>query len=230
MQVFRDLLGLVFPEQCVVCAGSVTPAEQHICLSCRPQLPVLLSRPFSSHIQLKQRFEGLLPLDMAIVYLQFVKGGSTQRLLHALKYGRRPEIGQVLGRLLSAELQERNLVQPFDLILPVPLHLKKMKTRGYNQAMEFAIGLSEGFACDVSDDILIRRKATESQTRKGRLERILNVKEVFDLHPETRHRLRGKRILLVDDVVTTGSTLEACGKLLFLEPVQSLSIAAIALA
>jgi len=177
-----------------------------------------------------KRFEGLVPVKHAIAYLQFIKGGSTQRILHALKYGRRPEVGQVLGRLLAADLEALGLKNNFDLVLPIPLHTKKRQTRGYNQAMAFAIGLSQGFACEASERILIRKKATETQTRKGRLDRILNVKEVFDLDPDQKAGLKGKRILLVDDVITTGSTIEACAKLIVAEPIESLSVAAIAMA
>jgi ComF family protein len=226
----NDILSLVYPEQCVVCTGPVLPAEDHVCLGCRTTLPGLLTSPISNHLPLKNRFEGLLHLEHVLVFLQFSKGGSTQRLLHALKYGRRPEVGQVLGRLMAAALEERGLKNAFDLILPIPLHSGKLKTRGYNQAMEFAIGLAQGFACQASDEILIRKKATETQTRKGKLERILNVKEVFALDESQRHLLRNQRILLVDDVVTTGSTLESCGRLLEREPIGNLSIATIAMA
>jgi ComF family protein len=230
MNPISDLLSLVYPETCVVCTGPVTLMEQYICMGCRPKLPRLLTSPFSNHAEIMKRFEGLVPIKHAIAYLQFIKGGSTQRILHALKYGRRPEVGQVLGRLLAADLESLGLQNSFDLVLPIPLHTKKMKTRGYNQAMEFAKGLAQGFACEVSDTILIRKKATETQTRKGRLERILNVKEVFDLNAEQKASLAGKRILLVDDVITTGSTIEACAKLIVAEPIARLSVAAIAMA
>jgi ComF family protein len=230
MNPIADLMSLVFPETCVVCAGPVTKAEQSLCISCRSELPSLLSRPFSSHEPLRKKFEGLLPVTHSIAFLQFVKGGSAQRLLHALKYGRRPEVGRVLGRLLAAELQELGLGQSFDLVIPVPLHKKKLRTRGYNQSMQFAMGIAEGLAVEATEDILIRRTATETQTKKNKLQRILNVSEVFDLDPALKTRLAGRRILLVDDVTTTGSTFEACGKILVREPIGALSVAAIAMA
>jgi len=230
MNPLADLFSLVFPEACVVCAGPVTKDEQSLCVSCRTELPSLLTRPFSNHEPLAKKFEGLLPVRYAISYLLFVKGGSTQRLLHGLKYGRRPEIGVVLGRLLAAELNELGLGNAFDLVLPVPMHLKKQKLRGYNQAMEFAKGISQGLACGISDQIVLKQTSTETQTRKRKLERILNVSEVFAINPECKRELWNKRILLVDDVITTGSTIEACAKLLIREPIAELSVASIAMA
>ncbi len=151
-------------------------------------------------------------------------------MLHALKYGRRPEIGQVLGRLLAQELRSVSPNQLFDLVIPVPMHEKKLRLRGYNQAMEFAKGIAQGLACDVSDQILLKQTKTETQTRKRKLERILNVKEVFAINPERKGELWNKRVLLVDDVITTGSTIEACAKLLIREPIGELSVASIAMA
>lgn len=230
MNMLTDFMSLVFPEACVVCSGPVTKTEQSVCISCRSELPSLLTRPFSNHEPLAKKFEGLVPLRYAVSWLQFVKGGSTQRLLHALKYGRRPEVGEVLGRLLAAELQSLGQNSVFDLVIPVPIHPKKQKKRGYNQAMEFARGLAQGMACDVSDQILVKQTATETQTRKRKLDRILNVSEVFVIHPDHKQALFNKRVLLVDDVITTGSTIEACARLLIREPVAELSIASIAMA
>jgi ComF family protein len=194
------------------------------------ELPFVITKPFSNNSELSKKFAGLLPVKHTISFLKFEKGGSTQRLLHALKYGKRPEVGLLLGELMAVELRDAGLKPDFDYILPIPLHTKKLITRGYNQAMALAEGIANGFKTEASDSILIRTTATDSQTKKGKLQRILNVGEVFGIHPENRHLLKGKHILMVDDVVTTGSTMEACAKLLIQEPIGSLSIATIAMA
>lgn len=226
----NDILEVIYPNYCACCHASVSESETPICIQCRSSLPILITKPFSNNRQLEQKFEGLLPLKHCISFLKFEKGGSTQRLLHALKYNKRPEIGVVLGNLLSAEIKNAQSDIHFDLVLPIPLHSKKLKVRGYNQAMKFAEGIADGLNSESSDEVLIRTKATETQTKKGRLQRILNVSEVFGVSPLNEDKLMGKDILLVDDVVTTGSTMEACAKLLISKPIKSLSIATIAFA
>lgn len=228
--IFGDLLELVFPQRCAGCGQPVSDAEDPVCINCRLDLPIILSHPFGNQTDLMMRFEGLLPLKYALAFLQFSKGGITQRLLHGLKYQFRPEIGQVLGQLFAADLLESGFTDKFDYILPIPLHSKKLKNREYNQSMMIALGMAEILQSEARADILIRKKATETQTRKGKLERLLNVGEVFALHPENQRLLEGKHILLVDDVITTGSTIEACGKILLESPLKHLSIASIALA
>lgn len=230
MALLQDVVNLLFPEGCAGCFGDIGQSEKPICYRCRSRLPVIVSNPVSNHALLEKKFLGLLPLIHCLAFLRFQKGGITQRLLHALKYQNQPEVGEVLGRLFAEELLSRGFLSRFDFIIPIPLHSSKLKKRGYNQAMAIAKGMAEGFGTVASEDILIRAKATETQTKKGKLERILNVGEVFALNPEQLHLLQGKHILLVDDVVTTGSTMEACAKLLIREPLSSLSIATLAMA
>lgn len=225
-----DILELIYPNRCAACGGNVSESEGPICYACRTDLPIVFSDPFSNHIELARKFEGLLPLKHAIAFLKFSKGGSTQRLLHGLKYGQRPEIGVVLGKILGSQIRDAGFTDHFDLILPIPLHTKKLKIRGYNQSMALAEGLAHSLKSVADDTVLIRTKATETQTRKGKLERILNVSEVFGINPEKKNQLEGKHILLVDDVITTGSTMEACGKIMLQEPLGSISIATLALA
>lgn len=230
MNPIGDVLELVFPTHCVGCSGEVSESEAPICLDCRHSLPILLSDQSPDNEILKEKFSGLLHVSHAIAFLQFVKGGVTQRLLHALKYGKVPEVGNVLGQILAGELKKRGFTNEWDLVLPIPLHKNKRALRGYNQAMQFAEGIAGGLQIDVSDDILARISATQTQTKKGRLERFFNVSEVFAVAPHKEPFLTGKRILLVDDVVTTGSTMEACGKILHHYPIGSLGIAAISIA
>jgi len=228
MKALSDILELIYPNHCASCLESVSESESPICIQCRMDLPVILSKPFNNNEQLYKKFEGLLALKYCIAFLKFEKGGSAQRLLHALKYGNRPEVAFLLGQLLASELKEAGLKDAFDYILPVPLHTKKLKTRGYNQAMKFAEGIASGLEIEANDAILIRKKATETQTKKGRLHRIINVGEVFGIEPDSKQLLAGKHILMVDDVITTGSTMEACAKLINRESIASLSIASLA--
>lgn len=230
MGIINDLLGLIFPNHCVSCLGDISESEYPVCLHCRHELPVILPEHTADNEVLQEKFSGLLKLSHAIAYLRFSKGGVTQRLLHALKYGRVPEVGNVLGQLLAGELKTRGIQDQWDLVLPVPLHKAKLAKRGYNQALHFAQGIATGLNIKVSDEILIRTTSTQTQTKKGRLERFFNVSEVFAVNGAKSMELDGKRILLVDDVVTTGSTLEACGKIIEQYPIQSLGIAAISIA
>ena len=228
--LLNDLAGLLFPEACAVCAAETRKSEAGICLFCRSELPVLLSNPLDNHLPMLRKLEGLIAVKNAFAYLQFSKSGCTQKLLHALKYGRRPEIAQQLGRMMAAELLERGLKDIPDLIIPVPMHPKKEMQRGYNQAYEFACGLAGVFNCEANDRILLKGRKTETQTRKNKLARLLNVAEVFLLEEKEKDALCGRNIWLVDDVLTTGSTLIASAGVLQAEPVASLSVATIAMA
>jgi len=157
---------------------------------------------------------------------KFNKSGRVQHLLHEFKYKNHPEIGIVLGRVYAAKLIEINLNNAFDMIIPVPLHPLRKRKRGYNQSAKFAEGLSEKLNIPFSDDLMIRKMSTETQTRKTKLNRWENMSGVFGLNkPQI---IQGKRILLVDDVITTGSTVEACAHVLLNEGCPELSIACIA--
>lgn len=230
MDLLQDVVNLLFPDSCAGCFGDVGQNEKPICYRCRTSLPAIVSRPVGNHAPLEKKFLGLLPLLHCLAFLKFQKGGITQRLLHALKYQNQPDVGEILGRLFAEELKFNGLTTRFDYILPIPLHSSKLKKRGYNQAMAIARGMAEGLESEANDQILIRARATETQTKKGKLERILNVGEVFALDPEHKNLLHGKQILLVDDVITTGSTMEACARLLIREPVAGLSVATLAIA
>jgi ComF family protein len=156
---------------------------------------------------------------------KFVKSSRIQHLLHTLKYKNQPEIGRMFGRMYGDELLKTHSHE-FDLILPIPLHKSKQRKRGYNQSDEFGKGLAEMLSIPCSDVVLKRVVATETQTRKSKLNRWENVGEVFKVTDTSS--INGKRILLVDDVVTTGATLEACGQIIINAGSKSLSIACIA--
>ncbi len=226
----QDISGLLFPEACTVCGCETQKSENALCQICRLGLPVILSSPLDSYQPLTRKFEGLIPVKQAYSYLTFGKSSATRQILHALKYGRRPELARQMGLMMAEELLERGLKDIPDLILPVPMHSSKERIRGYNQATVFAEGLAERLGAALSDKILLKQRATETQTRKNKLSRLLNVEEVFVLNEEQSHLLSGKNTWLVDDVVTTGSTMLASARLLSAEPLASLSIASIAMA
>ena len=161
-------------------------------------------------------------------YLRFLQHGRVQHLLHQLKYQGQQEVGRALGQLYGAELAAAGLGPEFDLIVPVPLHRRKLARRGYNQADAFAAGLATALPCPWSATALHRTEHTASQTRKNRTERWQNVATVFEVNRPAE--VAGRRILLVDDVLTTGATLEACGAVLLAAGAKAVSIATIACA
>lgn len=177
---------------------------------------------------LEQKLTAVLPVRYVLSYLLYQKSGSTQKLLQLLKYRNYPEIGHEIGRQFAGRLQEKGFERAFDVVVAVPLHTKKQRERGYNQSEEFAKGLSEILHVPYATDLVVRIKASSTQTRKSRLDRWLNVSTIFEV-PDPG-QVKGKRILLVDDVVTTGATLEACAISLLKAGCEELSIGAIAVA
>lgn len=178
--------------------------------------------------ELKERFEGKLPIEYAIASLNFLKSGITQKLLHEFKYNHKTEIGELFGRQIGGMLMEQKVVEQIDLILPVPLHPKKERKRGYNQSHYFAKGISEITGIPTRFDILKRIKHSKSQTSKTREMRWKSVEEAFSVIKKAQ--LKERHILLVDDVVTTGATIEACGIKLLSAGAAKLSLGTLAIA
>ena len=222
--VLDDFVSLFYPRYCLGCSGSLFKGEDVVCSRCMYEMPQT-----NYHLEpenaLIKRFGQRLPLELMVALFRFSKNGTIQHLLHQLKYKGHPEIGVMLGKLYGHKLKAA-AYQPHDIILPVPLHSSRLRTRGYNQSAKFAEGLSETLNIPFSDDVLIRRVKTLTQTRKTKLKRWENVDRVFEV--ALPDKVYDKRILLVDDVVTTGSTLEACGLLLLEKGCKSLSVACIA--
>ena len=224
-EIFEDFVSLFFPRYCRGCLNALVKGEDLICTTCMLEMP-------KSHYHLEennpfyQKFKGRLPVKHVMTLFKFVKESRVQQLLHALKYKHQPEIGEVLGRVYGQDLAEANFKNTFDLILPVPLHISRRRIRGYNQSEEFGKGLSQILEVPCHDTYLIRAAKTETQTHKSKLNRWENVRSIFQvIQPEP---IVEKRILLVDDVVTTGATLEACGNALIQAGCKELSIACIA--
>ncbi|MCX2494134.1 phosphoribosyltransferase family protein [Pedobacter sp. PF22-3] len=223
----NDLIGLLFPNLCNACGVALYQSEHLICTKCLYDLPFTDYHQYAENRVAKQLW-GRLPLHAAMAMLYFRKGAKVQNLIHNLKYNGRTDVGVLLGNMLGERLKSANLYQDIDLVIPVPLHRKKYKTRGYNQSTFIAEGIAAQLEIGISEDHLIRNTSTESQTKKSRYNRYENMKDVFQVnYPED---IIGKHILLVDDVITTGATLEACAITLLDIGAAKVSIAAIAFA
>jgi ComF family protein len=207
--MLHELLGIFFPKLCIGCNRTLLKNEEFVCTSCLYDLPVT-----NYHLQkenaLEKTFWGRIPVENAFAFLQFRKGNITQRLLHELKYKGNKELGILIGTLYGAELKKH--IHSIDAIVAIPLHPTKLRKRGYNQSDFFAEGLANQLQIENLSPHVIRKKATETQTKKSRFERWENVSDVFELrNPDA---FREKHILIVDDVITTGATIEACAKTL----------------
>jgi len=206
-QIIYDLLNFLFPRYCPVCGTPMAVRKQIICLSCELKMPRAgyIDDPENPVAQL---FWGRTKVELAVSFFRFEKGSKYQKLLHLLKYNGDKKVGVFLGQLLGAELKD-SAFDRCDYILPVPLHPKKEKKRGYNQSEIIANGVSAVMDIPVKTDFLYRGSNTETQTRKSRFERFQNVENVFRIE-EVNIDKKSCSVLLIDDVVTTGSTLEAC--------------------
>jgi ComF family protein len=207
MYLFDDIISLFYPRLCAGCDAPLVKGEDVLCLSCLADLP-RTNYHIAQENPIFQIFTGRANITLATSFCRFDKGGRLQHLLHQLKYRGNKEVGYKMGYLFGRDLIQTILYQDIDAIIPVPLHPKKEKKRGFNQSVEICKGLSESMNRPLILGNLIREVYSPSQTRKGRFERWENVSGIFSIKNDTL--LNGKHLLLVDDVVTTGATLEAC--------------------
>lgn len=225
--VLVDFISMLYPRYCFACKEGLVKGENMVCSSCMLEIPRTEFHLYNENA-LFRRLNGRIPLQSAFAFFFFRKGGKVQHLLHALKYDRHPEIGEALGEVYGEELKKVELDQRFDCIVPVPLHPIRKQNRGYNQSEEFGRGLSKSLNIPLVGDALVRTVKTESQTRKSKLNRWRNVTEVFQLREPAQ--IYNRRVLLVDDVITTGATIEACAQELVSSATALVSIASIAYA
>ncbi len=225
--ILDDLLNLVYPRTCAACGTTLLRHEEVICSPCVLHLPKTFYHKDQKN-PLFELFWGKIPVEMVASYYFFNKGNKVQNLVHQLKYKGRPDIGVYLGQRYGAYLRNAETFSTIDTIIPVPLHDAKKIIRGYNQAEMFAQGLSIAMKIPFDTTSFVRTAATETQTKKTKQERWENVKDKFKV-VET-NLLKDKHVLLVDDVLTTGATLEACAHSLLEVPGLKISIATIAAA
>ena len=223
---FSDFISLLYPDICLSCGGTMVKGEEVVCIRCMMQLPKTNFHLDAINPIIKH-FWGKVPVHAATAYYFFNKGEKVQELIHALKYRNKPEVGHKIGRLLGYDLKASTLFKDIEAIVPVPLHANKIAIRGYNQSEQLAIGLVEAYNISCTN-LLIRNKHTETQTHKHRFERFVNVNSVFEIN--NMESAVNKHILLVDDVITTGSTLVACAEELLKIRGVRVSIAAMAYA
>lgn len=226
-QYLKDFTRLIFPNNCAGCGDELFASTSLLCWKCINELP---KTGFEKHAHnpTSAIFYGRLPLQHAFSWLFYNKGSLAQHLVHQIKYKRNLELGKFMGQQMGEAMQETGLYNDVDVLVPLPLNKKKLAKRGYNQAMLLCKGISEVIQKPVENVAVIRNKFTETQTRKTRLERISNVEQVFDL--QDGHVLENKHALLVDDVITTGATMESCGQILLQVPGLKLSMASLAAA
>jgi len=224
LQSFKELF---YPQLCLICNEHALSKNRQFCLKCESNLPET-DFHFDMDNQMLEKFAGRIKIEMAAACFFFFKTGRVQQLMHSLKYEGKINIGTQIGEYYGNSLKQSPYFQAIDLIIPVPLHIQKKKQRGYNQSDSFAKGLANAMNIPWKDNGLIRTTFTETQTKKSIIERFDNVSNVFKVNPSVS--MKNKHILLVDDVMTTGATLEACAvKLLVIENVK-VSIITIAFA
>jgi len=226
MKYVQDLFNLFYPKTCDCCSQNLLDQEQIICIGCSIDLPLVDNNDFKSNA-LTQILEGRVVVENGASFLYYHPAGKVKQLIHQLKYQNNQEIGTFLGNWFGAILLERNPFKHVDYIIPVPLHQKKQKKRGYNQLTNFGKSISGILKIPYLSDVLIKTNTSNTQTGKKRLERFANLETKFRL--VNTNFIQNKHLLLIDDVITTGATLEACSKELLKAGNVKISIATIAL-
>ncbi len=215
---------LVFPNLCIGCETVLRTNEDLICFPCQHQLP--LTYDWLPTTPSNQTFKGRVEIDQFVSYVYFSKGAIIQRMMHELKYKGRKDVGIGLGKLLGNHLKQHGIFAKMDGLVAVPLHPAKVLRRGYNQSDMIVKGMAEKLGLKDFSNVIARTEYTNSQTTMNRFNRFRNMDKVFKCTQQSR--IRNKHLVLVDDVVTTGSTLQACANTLFRAGASSISIATIA--
>lgn len=202
-----DFVALFLPRRCAGCDTTLMRFEECLCLGCLEELPRTRFHDDPDN-RVEQQFKGKVPLVAASALLHFSNGGIVQRVLHRIKYAQDMDAARMLGRLMAEDLKESVRFADVDAILAIPLHPAKERKRGYNQSQLLVEGMLEVWPKANPKKALVRSSRTATQTKRGRWDRWRNVKDAFELRD--MDALTGKHVLLVDDVVTTGATIEGC--------------------
>lgn len=223
------LLQLFFPKICAGCKSPLVQNEHFLCTTCRHRLP-LVAHHRNDDTAMENIFYGRIPLQKATALVQFQKKGITQELLHALKYKGNEEVSYFFGKWMGAELSEIPHYKTVDIVIPVPLHKQRLKKRGYNQVTGFGSEIAKALQVPFKENILLKISKTESQVFKERFLRFTNSTNNQIFTVKNANAITHKHILLVDDIITTGATLERCAETLLKIEGVSLSFATIAIA
>jgi ComF family protein len=226
-EIKESFLHIAFPHICDGCGSDLLNIQSNLCIRCVSSLPETNFEMHSNN-PVEKVFWGRLPVASASAHLYFTKESLVQRLMHLLKYRGNQEIGLQLGRIMGNGLKSSNRFHQIDVLIPLPLFPSKERKRGYNQAKVLCDGIAEVLGLPVLSTVITRPQHTETQTKKGRIERWKNIEGKFHLCEPSL--IRHKHLLLVDDVITTGATLEACGNELLTAGNIKLSIATLCVA
>ena len=223
--LWDDVISLLLPRLCHGCGSQLLRNEKVICTECYVVIPRT-----NYHLIRENPVEKLLwgrcLVERAAAFSYYTRDSRIRRMIHHLKYKGAAEIGTELGRIYGNSLKNSDFLDGIDFIIPVPLHPSKKRQRGYNQSDLISMGISEASGIPVDAGILERKTVTGTQTRKSRYDRWTNVDDIFRV--TCRQRLKGKHVLIVDDVITTGSTIEACAGEILREGNTKVSVAALA--
>ena len=223
--LWDDFLSLLFPRICYGCGSHLIKNENIICTECYVIIPRTNYHTVKDN-PVEQIFWGRCNIESAAVFSYFNKGSRIRKLIHSLKYNGIKEVGHELGKIYGRALKSSGFLDNIDFIIPVPLHKSRERTRGFNQSETISVGISEATGLPLITNAIKRRAVTSTQTKQSKTERWDNVEGVFAL--EKPKLLAGKHILLVDDVITTGATMESCVKEILKAEDAKVSLAALA--
>ncbi|MDR6969143.1 ComF family protein [Flavobacterium arsenatis] len=223
--MLEALTNLFFPKACVGCDAFLLTNEIVICAKCRHEIP-LTTHHLNPENEVTKQFYGRMKIEYGSSFMYFHKKGMVQEIIHGLKYHGHEEIGTLIGNWYADDLKKIEILKTVDEIIPVPLHPRKLKERGFNQVTTFGKSLSENLAIAYDENLLHRNIYSKTQTFKNLIGRTDNAEAIFDVTFNENHH--NKHFLLVDDVLTSGATLEACGKAILKIPGAKLSVVTMA--
>ena len=224
-KIINVINNILLPRVCFGCNTQLSRGERILCTVCRHELP-LTDHNYTDENTVDRIFYGRIPIKKAASFVYFSKNGAVKSLLHWLKYKNQEQIGAFFGEWCGSILKQDEHLAAIDAVVPVPLHPKKEKKRGYNQVSLFAQKIANALNAEFRDDLLLRVINTKTQTKKDRELRWKNTQHAFEINPRTDQSY--KHLLLVDDVITTGATIESCATALFKLPNVHISVLSIA--
>lgn len=223
--LFKGFIDLLFPQICMSCESALHTGENFLCTKCRFDIPTCNWNNPQDNLII-DKLKGRVQLTYADALLYFEKGNKTQKLIHQLKYKQQEQISRYLGLWQGENLKQKNWSSAIDIIIPVPIHSKRRRQRGFNQVDGYAKALSQLLNCEYNDKILYRNHYSRTQVFKSRLARTEVIEHDFIL--KTKQNFEGKHLALVDDLITTGATAEAC--LLQLSKLKNVELSLITIA